>query len=337
MIKKYLFAILSVLNLIADLLTIIIFLNPNFTIGSFKPSEIDGFNKILFWFALSLIMFGIPTFFFIRYLYKKGVAGVPLNYKLALKRLNPYLLSHYSNLIHDFQHIVTESIKEVITNNETDIGTRRARKRTVKLLDAIRHFLKTIIGVDFSVHLKLFESAQNEHTGDVKINDALLYTYERVPSLIEKKKMKHENLSARNSSEKFFIERWQSNTKIEDLYESITSNLRPNGNKRNLSYDYALGPSKHFYLSNSLKRDSKKKKFCSSSENYELYYKSLGVFIISSNTNCGQHLDGEKILGVLIIDANETKVMHKTFIRDIMGYFSHRIFEYLIAYDVAKN
>jgi len=289
-------------------------------------------------FILSLI--SVFIFLIIKNLLRtRGVKNEPIKFKLFLKKFNPFVHLYFSKYLHSFQHDICQSINDIYSKNSTTPWNEDGLVRTKHLLNRCQDILKIITGVDFSIHVKLFEHSYPENSidqGDSSIKQAILSTYKRFPSREELNKITETaNFPARNDEEKFSIYPWKNKTE-EDLYTAINNiitNETATKFKKNFAYDYVLGPTKHYWLSNNLSKDHESKTFISSSENWQKYYNSLGVFVISSPIEQGKNINYDnKAIGLLIIDSFESNVFSESNIKEIMGYFAHRFYDYFSSY-----
>lgn len=328
----------SLLNWIAIFLTIvtgcltlyplikifILFLIGNNLTTVFRFSLINIAFLILFPFSF------VSSYLLVRkHLLLKGVEGEPYKFRLLVKRLNPFLSSHLVLEYHELYHLINCKKEDIC--KRTDPFSKDGRDCTAVILQRFNHILKIITSVDFSINIKLFEREDLLNGGFTSFDNAVLKTYERFQSGSEKAQIQN-GLQVRRNVENYIVQHWEAEDK-ENLYHSIRAYR--GSFKRNIAYDYSLGPTEHYWLSNNLQNDETKGRFHSTSTNYEKYYSSLGVFLIAPPLEAGKHIeDKDKVLGIIIFDSKESNVFHKIFTRHIMGYFAHIIYDYLMYYSL---
>lgn len=264
-----------------------------------------------------------------------GVNGEPIKFKYYIKRFNPVLLLHFAQEIHSFHHALCDAKLKIKNRNITTPNDKEAKEITASLLQKCQDILKLTLGEDFSLNIKLFENKTNIISDKLSnVRDSVLLTYERVPSKKEKEKYCVHEIRKRSNNEKFVISKWDSDN-IENLFTLISS--YKGKYKKNLAYDYVFSQNNHFWLSNDLEKDSQKRIFKSTSDDYLIYYKSLAVFLLSPPLTVGEHVDIDKVLGLIIFDSIETNVFHTEYSKQILGYFSHLFYDYFLTFDVFKT
>lgn len=325
----------NIVNLTSGIVTIITFFI-TFYPEYFKNDKIKDYLQDSFPYFIFLYF----CWLFYQYYIKKkllnaGVNGVPIKLTYYLKRFNPFLLLYFSQDIHGFHHSICEAKNTINTSKIVSPLSKEGKILTAHLLQKCQIILQKTLGEDFSLNIKLFEKKVNSDSSNLSdIRDAVLLTYERVPSKKEREKELSHIIKKRSNSEKFVISKWEPD-KINKLYSIIDSY---NGTyKKNLAYDFVFSANNHFWLSNDLEKDKKQMLFTSISDNYLDYYKSLAVFLLSPPLNVGEHVDVENVLGLIIFDTIETNVFHTEYSKQILGYFSHLIYDYFLTYEVFKN
>lgn len=309
----------------------------------FLISQLITFIKIksdsyFLWKYILYITIFVTSLFFIYYLIrvfflkKRGVRGEYIKLRLFLKKFNPFLINHYTKYVHSFHHTITHAIEQVNTH-KYKLDDARTRKLTAELMRECYEMLTQTIGVEFSLNIKLFEKLNNTPENIVSIDEVVLKTYERFPSKRERENIANEKYSARSSSELFKINKCTKED-LDTLVSTAIASSKGGDYKCNYGYDFALGPTKHYYLSNNLEKDIKNKKFHCTSDSIEKYYNSLGVFLISPPFNSGDYIDINNVLGIIIIDCLERNVFYDRYIACIMGYYAHRFYNF---FSIFKN
>ncbi len=331
--KKFLY-LFSALGVISSITGIISF-TMNDATKLYEKIGMEILKKVSIFLFLLSILYVIYYFFFRKLSIKEGVNGVPVKFKYLIRRCNPFALTKYLEYLHQFQHKHYENSLRILNSKENSPWTEVEKSHNKELLRICQKAIHALTGTEFSIHIKLFKSKTNNQliSGEDSIYNSVFETYTRLPSKAEFDKIINQ-FPARSSDELFTIQKWERNT-IEKLYEKVDLSIKTgnNGYKKNYAYDYVFGPTKHYWLSNNLTLDEKNKYFISNSENWNNYYNSLGVFIIS----CPLHKGGDdniegNCVGLLIIDSHLKNVFQEKIIIEAMGYFAHRFFDYFNIY-----
>lgn len=298
---------------------------------------IQGLDKKLV--VYSLIILVVYLFYFLFYLgilRPIGIRGHPLQFRLWIKRFNPIILFTTIKLVHEFYHELSFSVQEVKNKNLVNPIDLDGKILSGKLLRKCQDILRIITGVDFSLNIKLFQRTDYNADGYVNYNNLTLSTYLRVISKKELIRIENNTIHNRESKELFFVEDWKKN-QGDNLFVNLSTYKSPEGYKRNLAYDYVLGPTTHYWLSNNLERDLKNKCFYSTSANWDQYYNSLAVFLISPPFDPGEYIEKKQALGIIIADSLEKNVFERRFFKFLMGYFAHQFYDYLKSYSIFQH
>ena len=259
-----------------------------------------------------------------RKLKKKGVRNVPISFFKYIKKFNPLLCYESIRALHEFEHVFNTVVGEINKENITLISNE-GKKKTTSLIKEMYVALRVITGVDFSINVKLFEK------NGVSPNSFLAKTYERFPSKIEREKRREKDSEMnRNTKEEFLVNIWEEE-ELSDLYRHVSKQI-DNHKKKNLSYDYVVSGSRHYWLSNNLNVDIKNKLFISNSNRYRQFYNSLGVFLIAPHHEEWKAIENDSVKGLLIVDSLTTGVFQEKNSKSLIGYFAHRFYDYICAY-----
>ena len=153
----------------------------------------------------------------------------------------------------------------------------------------------------------------------------MLVTDRRIPSKSEMLKFRNEELRARVTSEQFKLVDILDSTALEDCAKS---------NKKysyNLAYNYVFfNKAQRYWICNNLAKAVNKKEFFSSSKDYNKYYNSLALFLLSSK-QINENVN-DNVIGLFIIDSIKKQVFEKIIIGRVGGYLAHRLFEFISLY-----
>lgn len=290
------------------------------------------FNILIGSFIL-LVFVNIVIWVVSRHLQKIGVRGEPLKFTLYLKRFNPRIMYNFILGLHSFHHELFQCKQKIFTYPISSPLSREGKDMTAHLLSHCHDIIRTLTGISFSINIKLFERLDNHASGSSNLDEAVLVTYERFPSIDEKKSFQSDK-PGRKNNEKFLVEAW-SNDNVEEIYKNCLK--ARDGFRKNYAYDFVLGPSKHYWLSNNLKKDDKRKCFFSSSKNYDQFYNSLAVFLISPPLDHSLKPSKEETFGLLIFDTIHSNVFDKELSRQLLGYFAHRFYEYFSYFQLPNS
>jgi len=234
--------------------------------------------------------------------------------------------------IHRFQHRIHDGIEQ-IKNSNINERMLLLHDLTAIILQDIQKTILLITNQYVSIHIKIFvqKESKKEILSCESIEDVYLKVFERVPSSIEKKLVEKGKLKKRDSDGKqfFMMEKWPEDCvkNINFYIEKLKKLKGVEYLKVNSAYNYVLSPTTHNWISNDLEKDEKEGKFYSTNVDYYDYYKSLGIFVICSPAN--KTVD-EIPIGILVIDSLQKNVFKVKFITELLGYFSHRLYDFLI-------
>lgn len=243
------------------------------------------------------------------------------------RRLNPLIYCRVIVQLHLLQHIHDALIRRI--DDHPNRGVTLFRDATFsELLSAFlkkaKHILDLCTGGDVAVHIKLFEHVTTQNASVIDLPDAVLQTALRVPSDREfNLRSADDPLPARSHTEEFRIihgtdgsaqEMLKKETEYEDAERAVNS-----------GYNYVFGETEHFFLCNNLRKAVKKKKFFSTSRNYEKYYNALAVFLVNAHVEPRMPIDPKPVFGILAVDSIKPHVMELTTTRSVAGYMAHRL------------
>ena len=300
----------------------------------------------------SYLVLGTTSFTFLYFSYqfmRKTMKDKDVNSFAKLKSFikGNFLSNRLQLKIHHFQHLI-ENIKEEILNtplekrNESHLGAL-----LYKLLHNIQTIVKIQTGHSFSFNVKIFEFEKNNEAGVDYLKHALLRTVSRMPSQHESSKT-DPAFRARSNREKFIIKELRYNKDITNDNELKKFVTILNGKKTeyeesgvelkiNSAYLQVFGKGRHFFMSNNLDKSEEMELFLSTSVDYKKYYKSLAVFLISPTIDSNVCIETNnsqtfKPSGMLIVDSESKNIFRREQIKDLIGYFAHRLHEIITLY-----
>ncbi len=260
-----------------------------------------------------------------RILHVRGKEAGPPALSTFFHRFNLCIYYQVISRIHLFEHDFEKAIRAKMSNpsHYISIDDESVKEFAGHLFSMIKETIRYITGADVAVHVKVFRKSGG---GVVPIEDALLKTYWRIPSDAEKNRSNKTGARRRRSEESFRIQRGDAG-RPEKLVENGCS--EDENIKYNSAYNYVFRDQLHFWIHNDLKRAEKTKKYASGSEKWKDYYNSLGVFILSPRVLPGSDVQDDKVVGVLVVDSKKSGAFEYEMMRQLMGYFSHRIYAFL--------
>lgn len=268
---------------------------------------------------------------------KCGIRGVKISRGKFLRRYSIGIYKKVMKCIHDFEHVYVESVNNLKKNNVSNkINDLSVITEIGKLLQIIQKVLKSLVEVDFSIHVKLF---YKQSTGKGYSYLAKEHGY-RVASLSEIDRYNEiPSLRVRNGDEVFLVDIHSTNDMkkiVAEAKEFIDKHKNDDDQKKNSAYDYVLGKTNHYWLSNNLVEDEKNGFFISSSKEYLNYYRSLGVFVIAPPTRNADNVNDDNAYGLLIVDSMECNIFHKKITPILLGYFAHRLYDFIVSTNIQR-
>ena len=273
------------------------------------------------------------TFLVNRILHVRGGLAGPISLSTFMHRLNLCIYYQVLSRVHIFEHDFEKAVrcKQSDPARYKNIDEREVREFAITLLSTIKEVIRYITGADVAVHIKVFRNTGGR-SGVIPIEKALLATYERVPSDTEAKRSSASGTRRRRNSEQFKILRGDSGRS-----EALSSHKKNTKTKFNSAYNYVFRDKLHFWIQNDLRNAEKRKIYASSSENWKGYYNSLCVFILSPRVLAGDAVQDDKVIGVLIVDSKKTGAFEYEMMKQVLGYFSHRMYAFLRIFGGTPN
>ncbi|GEM_PF-5105737 len=319
------------LNLIASICSILSF--TYILIPEEYSKKIIDFNWLTVNVSIILLIVSI-LFLIIKgivfYLKKRG----NVNFLIAIRRFSPIILFKVILEIHECQHLLEESrleINELKNTKDEYLINKKKRSTIALLLLKFKNIIDIITGSDVSVHIKLFEKISKEQLDEstTKAIDKLhLRTFERIPSKQEKKSRENSILECRSNNKLFVTYKWSDDFITKYSTKEEKEKLNKEDLYINSAYSQVLGKNSHTWISNNLKKDKERGKYFSNNPDETKYYNSLGVFLIGPVIRDGEECT-KPAAGLLIFDSQKKNIFDIPFIRQVVGYISHRIYFYL--------
>lgn len=211
-----------------------------------------------------------------------------------------FFINFLTYLHEGFEHTIIE-IEQEIKNKQISTNKEKLRLLIGDLLYKIKEiFLHCTL--DVSVHIKLIHKMDND-------NNIYLKAFCRVPSEYET----NQKLKIRTQEESFILNYEQEINEIKILAEKDEI-------KVNSAYNQAF--MNNYWICNNLISAETNDCFYSNSKDYKNYYNSLAVFSIY---NKDEKIFLDDIKGLLIIDSIESGCFDSDFMKQLGGYFTHRI------------
>jgi hypothetical protein len=239
--------------------------------------------------------------------------------------------------VHNFQHEFDNQVLAVKKSGSLSIEDKVVLEAVNSLLLKIQNCIKQCLGLDLSIHIKLFYNDKDEQKGK-EYMAAQTYGM-RLPSRREFDLCKSQLLQKRSNDEIFNIDKFETNL-AKDICDKVKGIIKRDGEgkfKKNSAYDFALSETDHFWVSNDLRKHTEIGHFISNSARYDEYYNSLAVFIIAPQNISLKRTDTDNIYGLLVVDSNETNIFHKNMTRFFIGYFAHRLFDFFVGTGVKSD
>ncbi|MEF2230446.1 MAG: hypothetical protein V3571_05920 [Pseudodesulfovibrio sp.] len=262
---------------------------------------------------------------------RRGLAGngCCVKYRVLLSLVNPIPAWKAIKLLHEFHHLLHEKKSRMKGYADLTVGSDNVMSSFRDIVNKAQQVLSCALGVDVAVHIKMFES-EERGGACVSLEQSVLKTYVRAPSRQERRRRDAGKLSARRNDEQFKVVP----TLWNDI-EKLKSDYPPDAAlKVNSGYNYAF-TREHYWVGNNLRKQSKKGTYYSTSENWELFYNSLAVFLISAPIDAGKDV-GECPFGLFIVDSHETGRFDKKRLKYVGGYLAHRLHDFFTYWSQLK-
>ncbi|HMO04376.1 MAG TPA: hypothetical protein PKC67_12945 [Kiritimatiellia bacterium] len=280
-----------------------------------KPTFIVGATC-----ALPLIAFAIFT-----HLNLKARGHVSL--RKFLRRLNPLVFGRVCIQLHRLEHLYQDMVHFIRDHRkEGGVFDRDDFKRHVYLfLTQCKYILDLSTGDDVAVHIKLFEHKKTDGKARIPLPKAILKAYVRAPSQRECILVEQQKLSPRESDEEFRIIRGNQGlaSRMIERKDKLDNALY----RHCSGYNHVFSDPEHFFLCNNIPRKARQGRFYSTSNNYHLYYRSAGVFLIHQHLQYGETVNHDPLWGLLIVDSFAVGVFEKFITKYLAGYMAHRLFD----------
>lgn len=257
-------------------------------------------------FAIWVILFGYRA-----YLVEKRSR---LSYMGLLSLLNPLRAWKTIDMMHNYHHLFHEKKNQMEGFVDLRIGSDNVKSSIEALINNARQVLSCALGVDVSVHVKLFERDDLEG-GCVSLEDSLLKAYVRSSSRRETKARQSGKLRARRNEELFKIVSSDS-CADDDLSYKVNS-----------GYNYVFSM-EHYWICNNLRKQEECGCFENTSTDWQDYYNSLAVFLISAPMEIGVPVT-ECPFGLFIVDSHEVGRFDRKRLKYVGGYLAHRLHDFL--------
>jgi len=251
--------------------------------------------------------------------------------KTAIRRFIPLNLFKIILEIHECQHILETSRSEIKESNDQQNKhfIEKNKRRTIALiLSKFRDIVNLITGSDVSIHIKLFESNGITHQSTDKREGFYLKAFERIPSKKELKLRENNELECRTNKKTFITYKWEDDFIKKYSVKTNENSLAKSNLYINSAYSFVLGKNAHYWVSNNLNKDNEKGLYYSNNPDEKKYYNSLGVFLIGPHIRDGE-VSERSAAGLLIIDSYHTNIFDLPFLRQVVGYITHRLYFYL--------
>lgn len=246
-----------------------------------------------------------------------------IHFSKLVRKFNPVYSLLAIKRIHTLEHLYFKL--SINTPNTNDVFNDSVRNDLCEFLKECKYIIDKICGEDVAVHVKLFKHRLQTNVECLPLRKAVLRTILRIPSKREILLLNKSELTERRNEEEFGILKGKQGFPEEMFNKS--DKLKSTRKKVCSAYNYVFSKSEHYFICNNLSRAEKKKKYFSTSENYNRYYNSLAVFLINSNLNEGQPVDHDPIFGILVIDCFKSGTFDKDYLKILGGYMAHRLFD----------
>lgn len=295
----------------------------------------NNYYNIVFFQTVCLIF----LVFFLIFLYAYNRTTIIVFFKaIVYKPL--ILMQHIHAFEHDYEKYrqEIEQKEEALKDQRLTLDSIFVRERVYALLSLIRLTLEAIgfsaVNVNIKIPIKKYnEKNQSEKnqilTELIDVSNVLLKTYERASSSHETKlttlnDIGKSKLNPRSDNEKFLVNQ---DCKNSDNIKWIKSNMDTCSKKHkcNSAYNYVLGQGENCWICNNLLEAEKNELYFSTSENWKSYYNALAVVAIAEHS---LKIRGtvNNSFGILIADSKERNAFNKALVRQVLGYFAHKIF-----------
>ena len=282
-----------------------------------------------------------------RYLVRCGERGTPVRpYTFIQKYLK--IISIIIEL-HDFQHFFSKAYLEIRKQDTSSESFRGVGLYALtELLRKVQSIIRLAIGADVSLNIKAFvkiNKTENEEKTPAK--NTYLRVLVRVPSNHELKCTQENKHEERRDSFKYFIGSGRDhfkrikNNAPQTMKKWMTETVNPLKDKIkdrdetflvNSAYLYILGDKQHYFISNNLEKDEKDGLYLGNCDDWKDFYKSKAVFLISPNMKPNVPVDMKLPIGILVVDSKKKFIFETRFIRKLVGYFAHRLYDILKYY-----
>jgi len=256
-----------------------------------------------------------------------GEAG-PIGILRFLRLFNPYCYLKAMRAIHEFHHEIYQTTDNARKTTNKSLDNRTFRKDLLSLQEHVKSCIDSITGADTSVHIKVCSDTRLE----ISPEEAQYVSIERAASRREIKLEKKGKLDCRRTGDK---EPFKIMVGDEGKPGNLISLKESVKYATNSAYNYIFHTKHHYWINNSLPRSEKKLNFFSSSKSYRKYYKSLAVCLLCHPMPKGVDIKGIKAtpLGILHIDSYKQHRFDEYFVKHLMAYFAHRLYDFVDTWD----
>lgn len=273
---------------------------------------------------VSNFIFSINLIEKINYIIKKQAGGeiyfgsncLKTSLITKVRLLLPCIEKGRPKLIYKLHREVEHKLIELEYDLKKNYLTLSKQDKRLRIKQILLKFKKVfdVIAGDVSIHIKLVH----------KVDDDKAYckAISRVSSNRETDFDRQ-----RKSTEEFIISNEENIDNLQSKY-NLDNNDRQS-KKINSAYNQVIYGESKYWICNDLISASKENKYYSTSNNYGHYYNSLAIFVITDKDIENNISQLGNIKGLLIIDSIETGCFHKSSMKELGGYLTHKLNRFL--------